>query len=117
MTPAVRPPFETSDLDKAELEGVRERHATVVAELETARTESEQEVERLAKRLGEGDGERRDLEVRLESAANELATTVQLSELALAARVSAAEDARVKEEARRAAQEAQRMEKLVSARG
>lgn len=53
------------------------------------------------------------MELRLESAKHELATTVQLSEMALAARVAAGEDERRKQEARRALEEATRIEELV----
>lgn len=96
-----------------ELEGVRENHALAVSRLEASRAESELVVERLSQRLGDGDRERKELQVRLESATQELATTVQLSELALAAR-DAGEEGRTEEEARRAAAEAQRVQELVS---
>ena len=84
-----------------------------MCELEAARDKAEDEITRLTQRLGVGDGERKDLELRLESAAQELATTVQLSELALAARVSAAEDERLEKERRLVAEKARLAEQLV----
>lgn len=84
-----------------------------MSELEAARGEAEDEVARLTQRLGEEDGERKDLELRLESAAQELATTVQLSELALAARVSAAEGERLEKEQKLIAEKARLAEELV----
>lgn len=70
-------------------------------------------MQRLNERLSEGDRERKDLEVRLETAVNELTTTVQLSELALAGRATVVEEDRVKEEKQRAEDEARRMHQLV----
>lgn len=84
-----------------------------MSELEAARGKAEHKVAQLTQRLDEGDGERKDLELRLESAAQELATTVQLSELALAARVSAAEDERLEKERKLVAEKTRLAEELV----
>lgn len=84
-----------------------------MAELEAARGIAENEVAQLTRRMNDGDGERKDLELRLNSAAQELATTVQLSELALAARVSAAEDERQEKERRLEAEKTRLAEELV----
>lgn len=100
-------------LPQTELAGVRERYETAVSELETVRAESAQEVGRLTQRLGDGDNERKELELKLESTAHELATTVQLSELALAAKSAAGEEERREQETRRTAEEAQRAEEMV----
>lgn len=99
--------------EQAELEDVCGRHAEAVSELEAARGKAEHEVAQLTQRLDEGDGERKDLELRLESAGQELATTVQLSELALAARVSAAEDERLEKERKLVAEKTRLAEELV----
>ena len=81
--------------------------------LEAARAESEQEVKRLTETLDRGQGEREELKLRLETAANELAINVELSEQAIAASVTAGEQELREAEARRAAEEGRRMEELV----
>lgn len=58
-------------------------------DLQAAREEREREVKRLTREVDEGGNERKELEVRLESAKMEVAATVQLSELALAAKGAA----------------------------
>ena len=88
----------------------------MLSELEASRAESQQEVERLAQRLSDGEKERLEMMVRLESAAQELATTVQLSELALAVKGDAGENRRSEDDNRRNIAEAQqRVEELVRA--
>lgn len=98
---------------QTELAGVRERYEVAVSDVQAVRAESAQEVERLTQRLSDGDNDRKQLELKLESTAHELATTVQLSELALAAKSAAGEEERQEEETRRATEEAQRAEELV----
>lgn len=93
--------------------GVRERYEVAVSEVKAVRAESAQEVKRLTQRLSDGDNERKELDLKLESTAHELATTVQLSELALAAKSAAGEAERQEEETRRATEEALRVEELV----
>ncbi|CAN0031922.1 unnamed protein product, partial [Ectocarpus sp. 13 AM-2016] len=97
---------------ETELEAVREKHAASVSDLEAARAHSEQEVERLAGMLERGQGEREELQLRLETAANELAINVELSEQAIAASVTAGEQDVREAEARRAAEEKRRMQEL-----
>ncbi|CAN0346127.1 unnamed protein product, partial [Ectocarpus sp. 8 AP-2014] len=94
---------------ETELEAVREKHSASVSDLEAARAHSEQEVERLAGMLERGQGEREELKLRLETAANELAINVELSEQAIAASVTAGEQEVREAEARRAAEEERRM--------
>lgn len=84
-----------------------------MSEFEEARFKAQDEVAQLTQRIGDGDGERKDLELRLKSAAQELATTVQLSELALAARVSDAGDERLEKERRLEAEKTRLAEELV----
>lgn len=99
---------------KAKLEDLRQIHDSVLSEQETARTESQQKVERLTRRLSEVNKEHNDTKARLESTQQELATTVQLSELALAAKGCTGEGGRSEDENRRIATEAQqRTEELV----
>ncbi|CAM9301305.1 unnamed protein product [Ectocarpus fasciculatus] len=97
---------------ETELEAVREKHAASVSDLEAARAHSEQEVERLAGMLERGQGEREELKLRLETAANELAINVELSEQAIAASVTAGEQDVREAEARRAAEEERRIQEL-----
>lgn len=66
-------------------------------------------MKRLTETLDQGQGEREELKLRLEAAANELAINVELSEQALAAGEQELREA----EARRAAEEERRMEELV----
>ena len=98
---------------QTELEAVRAQHTASVQALEAARAESEQEVKRLTETLDRGQGEREELKLRLETAANELAINVELSEQAIAASVTAGEQELREAEARRAAEEGRRMEELV----
>lgn len=98
---------------QTELERVREQHAAAVSELEAARVDSEQEVKHLTETLNQGQEEREELKLRLESAANELAINVELSEQAIAASVTAGEQELRDAEKKRAAEEARRMEELV----
>ncbi|CAM9394672.1 unnamed protein product [Ectocarpus sp. 12 AP-2014] len=97
---------------ETELEAAREKHAASVSDLEAARAHSEQEVERLAGMLERGQEEREELQLRLETAANELAINVELSEQAIAASVTAGEQEVREAEARRAAEEKRRMQEL-----
>eukprot|EP00752_Nemacystus_decipiens_P002846 g2651.t1 len=97
---------------ETELEAVRAQHAASVQALEAARSESEREVKRLTETLERGQGEREELKLRLETAANELAINVELSEQAIAASVTAGEQQLREAEARRAAAEERRMEDL-----
>ncbi|CBN79870.1 expressed unknown protein [Ectocarpus siliculosus] len=97
---------------ETELEAVREKHAASVSDLEAARAHSEREVERLAGMLERGQGEREELKLRLETAANELVINVELSEQAIAASVTAGEQEVKEAEARRAAEEERRMQEL-----
>lgn len=88
---------------KVELEGVREHHQTAVSALEAERAASEKEIERLTRQVTGGESERERLELQLE-------TTVQLSEMALAAKgVDAAEEGQQQEAAGRAAKEVNRV--------
>lgn len=70
-------------------------------------------MKRLTQTLDQGQGERKELKLRLETAANELAINVELSEQAIAASVTAGEQELREAEARRAAAEERRMEELV----
>lgn len=70
-------------------------------------------MKRLTEALDRGQGEREELKLRLETAANELAINVELSEQAIAASVTAGEQELREAEARRAAEEERRMEELV----
>ncbi|CAM9254608.1 unnamed protein product [Pylaiella littoralis] len=97
---------------ETELQRVREQHAASVGELEAARANSEQEVKRLTETLNQGQEEREELKLRLESAANELAINVELSEQAIAASVTAGEQELRDAERKRAAEEKRRMGEL-----
>lgn len=81
--------------------------------MEAARAKSEQEVERLTATLNQGQGEKEELKRRLETAANELAINVELSEQAIAASVTAGQQELREAEARRAREEERRVEDLV----
>lgn len=68
--------------EQDELQRERERHETAISKLEAGFSASQREIEQLTQRVADGDKERKELEMQLEA-------TVQLSEMALAARVKA----------------------------
>lgn len=105
--------FKTCRDLKVKLEDLRQRHDALLLEKEEAHTQSQQEVERLSRRLSEVGKEHNDTKARLESTQQELTTTVQLSELALAAKGCTGEGGRSEDENRRIAAAQQRMEELV----
>lgn len=105
--------FKTCRDVKVKLEDLRQRHDALLSEKEAARTQSQQEVDRLTRRLSEVGKEHNDTKARLESTQQELTTTVQLSELALAAKSCTGEGRRSEDENRRIAAAQQRMEELV----
>ncbi|CAM9893503.1 unnamed protein product [Scytosiphon promiscuus] len=97
---------------ESELAAVRNQHAASASALEAARAKSEQEVERLTATVHQGQEEKEELKRRLETAANELAINVELSEQAIAASVTAGQQELRDAEARRAEEEERRVKEL-----
>lgn len=105
-------PISPPTAPQSELATVRKQHAACASALEAAR-KSEQEVERLATTLHQGRAEKEELKRRLETAVNELAVNVELSEQAIAASETAGRQELREAEARRAKEEERRVEELV----
>lgn len=89
-----------------ELEEERDQHRSAISALQAERLASAQEAERLVEQVAQGERERKELEMQLEA-------TVQLSEMALSARVKAGQGEPC-ENGLRSGDEAKRIDERVS---